>query len=438
MLADVSLRMIRYTGTLVTLFPARVPSAVYYNRSDTFGRQVLTVFEDATGDCQKVRRRRLLALQGISIEFATFGVGRLASSVMSTPQQTDTGLPQAGEKLISFAVPCYNAAAYMDHCIESILDGAQDFLDQIEVIIVDDGSNADDTAQKADAWQERHPSVIRAVHQENGGHGEAVNTGLRQARGTYFKVVDSDDWLDGQSLALALVRLKWLAASNLDLLVTNYVYEKLDEGKSIAIRYNGTLPEGRIIGWDEVGSFKPQQNLLMHAVIYRTALLREVGLKLPAHTFYVDNIFVYIPLPAVRSLFFLDIDLYRYHIGREGQSVNEATMVRRLDQQLRVTRTMIDAFRLREDVQNVRLRKYMIHYLTMMMAVCSVFLRLSGLEDAEGQRRAIWAYLKEKDPAVYPKIRGGALGLGTNLPGKAGRRLTLTGYRIAQRIFKFN
>jgi hypothetical protein len=176
----------------------------------------------------------------------------------------------------------------------------------------------------------------------------------------------------------------------------------------------------------------------MHAVIYRTALLRDVGLKLPAHTFYVDNIFVYVPLPAVQSLFFLNIDLYRYHIGREGQSVNEATMVRRLDQQLRVTRTMIDAFHLKEDVQNIRLRRYMIHYLSMMMAVCSVFLRLSELADAEEQRRDIWAYLKEKDPSVYPKIRGGALGIGTNLPGKVGCRLTLAGYRIAQKVFKFN
>jgi glycosyltransferase involved in cell wall biosynthesis len=326
----------------------------------------------------------------------------------------------------------------MDRCIKSILDGSRNFLARVEIIIVDDGSDADDTAAKADEWQERHPAVIRAIHQSNGGHGEAVNTGLDNATGRYFKVVDADDWLDEEALTLALVRLKWLAASNLDLLITNYVYEKVDAGKRTAIRYAGVLPEGRIFGWSEVGTFKPQQNLLMHAVIYRTELLRGIGLRLPAHTFYVDNIFVYIPLPATKSLFFLNIDLYRYCIGREGQSVNEAMMIRRIDQQLRVTRIMIDAFHLREDVENVRLRKYMIHYLTMMMAVCTVFLRLSGREDAEEQRRAIWAYLKEKDPTLYPKVRGGLLGLGTNLPGKAGSALTLTGYRIARRIFRFN
>jgi glycosyltransferase involved in cell wall biosynthesis len=359
-------------------------------------------------------------------------------STTSTPQPQSEVQIRIEGKLISFAVPCYNAAAYMDRCIESILNGSRNFLDRIEIIIVDDGSQADDTPAKADEWQRRYPAVIRAVHQENGGHGEAVNTGLAHATGEYFKVVDADDWLDEEALTLTLVRLKWLAASKLDMLVTNYVYEKLDEGKRTVIHYAGVLPEGRIFGWDEVGTFGPQQNLLMHAVIYRTELLRDIGLKLPAHTFYVDNIFVYVPLPSVTSLFFLNIDLYRYYIGREGQSVNQDTMVRRVDQQLRVTRIMIDAFHLRRDVQNARLRKYLIHYLTMMMSICSVLLRLSDLEDAEEQRRDIWNYLKQRDPTVYPKIRGGLLGLAANLPGKTGRTLTLTGYQIVRKIFRFN
>jgi glycosyltransferase involved in cell wall biosynthesis len=353
------------------------------------------------------------------------------------PQQSDNGWGQKGEKLISFVVPCYNASAYMDRCLESIFGGARNFLDRVEVIIVDDGSDADDTATKADAWQAAHPNIIKAVHQSNGGHGAAVNTGIDHATGIYLKVVDADDWLDEDSLMLTLVRLKWLASSNLDMLITNYVYEKLDENKRTTIRFTSALPEGRIFGWSDVGTFKPQQNLLMHAVIYRTQLLRDIGLKLPSHTFYVDNIFVYVPLPAVKSLFYLDTDLYRYYIGREGQSVNEKTMLKRIDQQLKITRIMIDSCHLKH-VENLRLRKYMIHYLTMMLAICSVFLRLSDREDAEEQRRAIWLYLKEKDPEIYPKIRGGILGLSTNLPGSAGRTMSLAGYRVARKIFKFN
>ena len=95
-------------------------------------------------------------------------------------------------KTITFAVPCYNSADYMDACIESILKCGDD----IEVVIVDDGSTKDDTPAKADAWAAERPDVVRVVHQENGGHGQAVNTGLANASGLYFKVVDSDDWLD--------------------------------------------------------------------------------------------------------------------------------------------------------------------------------------------------------------------------------------------------
>lgn len=361
-------------------------------------------------------------------------------SSLGTSTSNTTAARQTGESntLISFALPCYNAAEYMDKCVQSILDGARNFLDRIEIILVDDGSTKDDTAAKADVWQAEHPTIIKAIHQENGGHGEAVNTGLAHATGKYFKVVDSDDWLDGEALNETLVRLKWLASSELDMFVTNYVYEKLDEQKRSFVRYKSVFPQGRIFGWEDIGTFKPQQNLLMHAVIYRTQLLRDIGLRLPAHTFYVDNIFVYVPLPAVKRIFYLDCDLYRYYIGREGQSVNETIMIGRIDQQLRVTRIMVDAFHLKEDVASRKLRRYMFHYLAMMMSICSIFLRLSGREDAEFQRMEILRYLKEKDPGSYTKIRGGLVSLGANLPGKGGRALSLAGYRLARKVFSFN
>ena len=94
--------------------------------------------------------------------------------------------------------------------------------------------------------------------------------------------------------------------------------------------------------WVHVRRFRPDQNLLMHSVMYRTEVLRECGMVLPKHTFYVDNIFVYQPLPYVKSMYYMDLDLYRYFIGRADQSVNESVMVGRVDQQLRVTRHMID------------------------------------------------------------------------------------------------
>ena len=71
-------------------------------------------------------------------------------------------------------------------------------------------------------------------------------------------------------------------------------------------------------------------------------------LELPKHTFYVDNIYVYYPLPHVKTFYYLDVNFYRYFIGREDQSVNEKNMIKRIDQQIFVTKTMIDMYSLRK------------------------------------------------------------------------------------------
>lgn len=103
-------------------------------------------------------------------------------------------------KLLSFAIPCYNSEAYMKNCIESLLPGGED----VEILIVDDGSK-DGTAQIADEYQEKYPTIVKAIHKENGGHGSAVNAGIENATGLYFKVVDSDDWVKESAYKKILV-----------------------------------------------------------------------------------------------------------------------------------------------------------------------------------------------------------------------------------------
>ena len=126
-------------------------------------------------------------------------------------------------KLLTFAIPCYNSEAYMEKCIESLLPGGDD----VEILIVDDGSH-DRTAEIADAYEKKYPGIIRAIHQENGGHGEAVNTGIRNATGLYFKVVDSDDWVDLDAYRKILDKLREISGGDrvLDMFIANYVYEK--------------------------------------------------------------------------------------------------------------------------------------------------------------------------------------------------------------------
>ena len=195
------------------------------------------------------------------------------------------------QKLISFAVPCYNSAAYMRHCIETLLSAGE----QAEIILVDDGSTKDDTPAICDEYAAKYPTIVKAVHQENGGHGEGVNQGIRNATGLYYKVVDSDDWLDTDALKKVLHRLQTLVARGTapDLMICNYVYEHVEDGTSHTVRYTNVFPKDRLFDWVHVGHFRPDQNLLMHSVMYRTEVLRQCGMVLPKHTFYVDNIFVY-------------------------------------------------------------------------------------------------------------------------------------------------
>ncbi|MBR3316257.1 MAG: glycosyltransferase family 2 protein [Atopobiaceae bacterium] len=342
-------------------------------------------------------------------------------------------------KIVTFAVPCYNSAEYMDTCIQSILVGSN-YAPDVEIVIVDDGSFKDNTAEKADEWAEKYPDIIRVHHQENGGHGTAVLSGLAEARGTFYKVVDSDDWLDAGAVATLLGKMRTTEATNahVDLFITNYVYEHTADDTRHVVDYHGVLPEDRVFGWREIGRFKMSQNLLMHALCYRTSTLRAVNVPLPAHTFYVDNIYAWVPLPHCERLCYLNIDLYRYYIGREDQSVNEKIMASRIDQQMRITRIMMEAYHIYDDVRPMQLRSYMVNYFVVMMAICSVFSRLSERPDAMDELERLWKDLHEYDRRLWRRCRLGIMGQGANLPGSVGSSITIFLYRIADKIVKFN
>lgn len=342
-------------------------------------------------------------------------------------------------KIVTFAVPCYNSAAYMDHCIESILAGA-DNAEDIQIVVVDDGSQKDDTPAKADEWAAKMPQIIKAVHQENGGHGMAVRAGLENADGTFFKVVDSDDWVDADATRdlLRAMRETEAAGNKVDLFITNYVYEHTADNTQHVVRYGHVLPEGKVFGWSEIGHFTVAQNLLMHALCYRTSVLRDGGLPLPAHTFYVDNIYAWVPLPRCERLYYLNVDMYRYYIGREDQSVNEKVMASRVDQQVKITRIMMESYHLYADIKIVQLRSYMVNYFLIMMLICTIFSKLSERPDAMEELDKLWKDLHDYDRRLWRRCRFGVLGFFANLPTKLGQTTTISLYRVASKLIKFN
>lgn len=322
----------------------------------------------------------------------------------------------------------------MEKCIKSVLIGGED----VEVIIVDDGSTKDDTAEIADRYAKMYPTIVKAVHQENGGHGQAVNTGLAHATGKFFKVVDSDDWVDARSYKKILTTLKsFVEGEEPDMVIANYVYDKVGAKRKKVIHYDNVFPVEQMFGWDDIGKFKIDQYILMHSVIYRTQLLKDCALQLPKHTFYVDNIFVFEPLPYVKKMYYINTNLYRYFIGRDDQSVNEKVMISRIDQQLRVTRRLIDSY-LSEKPENEKCRKYMRTYLRIMMEVSSIFLIISGTEENLNKKKELWRYVKDTDKQLYKELRYSLLGSTVNIPGRIGRGISKTGYKVMNKLIGFN
>lgn len=336
-------------------------------------------------------------------------------------------------KLLTVAIPCYNSQDYMEKSIRSALTGG----DRVEVIVVDDGSK-DNTLKIAKKYQEKFPDIVKVVHQENGGHGEAVNTGIKNATGLYFKVLDSDDCLGKKALAEVLDLLEDMVSKDagLDMLITNFMYDKQGVKHKKIMKYKKAMPVGRMFGWDEL-KFGTTQYLLMHSVIYRTKVLRECNMELPRHTFYVDNIYVFQPLPFVKNIYYLDVCLYKYFIGREDQSVNENIMIKRLDQQYRVTRIMLDIYN-NSEINHPNIDAAMVHYFDMMMCVSSILSILEGSKERLDDKERLWKDLKETNPLLYKRVRTSILGRTMNLPGKLGRKLSVIGYGITQKFFGFN
>lgn len=342
-------------------------------------------------------------------------------------------------KYITFAVPCYNSQDYMRRCVDSLLEGGKD----VEIILINDGST-DGTSEIADRYQLKYPDIIRVVHKENGGHGSGVNKGLELARGVFYKVVDSDDWLDAEAYRKMMEKMPTFfkdggeAEQIPDLIVCNYLYDHLDIGVSKAMSYRNVFPANRMCGWNDIGKFRPSQYLIMHSLMFRTEVLRKSGVILPEHTFYVDNLFSYRPLPYVEKIFYMDLNLYHYYLGREDQSVNEKVLMKRIDQQIRVTELVAKSTDLDKVKEKYpKLASYMTRNISIMLSISSIHLLLISTAEAEKKRRDMWNEIRAYNPSLYHRLRYSTLSGFTYLPGKIGAKLTVGGYRFARRIYHF-
>ena len=337
-------------------------------------------------------------------------------------------------KLLTVTIPCYNAAAYMERCLKSVVSGGE----ELDVIIVDDGST-DETGRIADKWAAEYPDIVRVIHQENGGHGEGLNQGIRNAEGLYFKSVDSDDRMDPDSLKALVNRLKahTTPEDQVDLIVNDYVYDREEAPACFSVSYRNVFDPKRVNTWESCRAFPPWKQFMIHALAYRTGLLREMNLVLPKHTFYEDNLYIYQPLPYVKTILYLDKPLYGYFIGRADQSVNDSVIIRRLDQVTRIAKEMITSYTWEEmDTLPKKLRDYMLSNISGQLYTTSALQYMSG-EEGRKKNAELKKAIRDFDGTLYRKLGHTFAGGVTMLPGPLGRGLTVSSYRFGRRMIQF-
>lgn len=335
-------------------------------------------------------------------------------------------------KLLTVTVPCYNSQDYMEKCIDSLLAGGE----RVEIIVINDGS-ADATGEIGDRYAARYPDIVKVVHQENGGHGAGINAGLKAATGRYFKVVDSDDEVSVDFVKF-LDRLELCDRhGGVDLLVTNYYYVHTDGVGDRSINYSNVLPEGSIFTWGDVKRFGPHQMLTIHSCTFRTEVMRKCGGELPRKVFYEDNLMVCRTLPFVQRMFYMNVDLYRYTIGREGQSVQDDVSRRRYTHHLQIAEQCFKSVKL-DELSCREHRQYMCHELFMLLSIATAFTKLNKNAEADAALEAMWRSCEEHDEKWARRFRKQTILLFAQLPGKVGYAIVDGFYKIANKIVRFN
>ncbi len=307
-------------------------------------------------------------------------------------------------KLLTVAVPSYNMEKLLPTCLGSCLyPGAEK---ELEVIVVNDGST-DSTLEVAQDYQKRYPDIFRVVDKPNGGHGSGINAGIKHASGKYFKVLDADDWFDTQALA-SLVKI--LSTTDAELVTNSFLCvnaSTMKKSKPRSSVVGGELAEGLHL-FDNAS-----QKLLarMHSVTWRTDILRDNGITISEHCFYVDMEYITKPVPFVNEVYVTELPLYMYRLGDNGQSVSIASMQKHIDHHLAVMDRVL-AFIESERSRGLGGRK--IKYLERMAAEmaanqCLIYLSYPRSEGMKQKFVDLEERLKKKHRGVYDAVSNKAV-----------------------------
>lgn len=235
-----------------------------------------------------------------------------------------------GNKILSFSIAAYNVENTISETLQSIV--SMNYVDLVEVIVTNDGSQ-DGTQDLIEKFEKRYPGIIKIVNKSNGGHGSTINSGIENATGKYFKVLDGDDWVETKRMDEYVQTLQNTEA---DVVLTDYVL-CFSDGRKI----NGSshvLPDVEV---HDVNDLINSRSLSMHEITVKTDILKENHVKIKEKCFYVDRQFLHEVILNSETIIELKYPIYNYRIGAIGQSVSPHNRVHRIGDQVEVLHELL-------------------------------------------------------------------------------------------------
>lgn len=304
-------------------------------------------------------------------------------------------------KILSIAVPVYNTEKYICRCVDSLI--IDDIIDDIEIILVNDGSK-DNSIEILKEYKNKYPNSIIVIDKENGGHGSTINVALEKATGKYFRVLDSDDWFDSNNFVEFIQRLK---KENVDLIITNYKKEFIYSGCSDDVNWKD-LEENVIYNFNNFDlSILNNEYFVMANSTYKLDVLKKSNLKLLEKTFYVDMQYNVIPIKFLDTFKFWNLDIYRYFIGRPDQSMNLQNFVKNRKNHETVMKFLIEYYVKNLDDFSKNQKEYieliLYYMLTTHYYIYCVYAEKNKSEMFR-EIKAFDCYLKNKNIDLYHKM----------------------------------
>lgn len=258
--------------------------------------------------------------------------------------------------ILTIIIPTYNMEKYLRHCLDSLIVPN---MDKVEVLVINDGSK-DSSSVIGHEYQDKYPQTFRVIDKENGNYGSCVNRGLKEAKGKYVKVLDADDSFNKDVFRSFI---EYLCKIDVDLVLTDFCI--VDEQDNITEKYvysirNSSIPVKE--SFDFVSFInKPEINFhgQMHGITYRTEMIVNMNYYQTEGVSYTDQEWVFKPMTQVKTCEYIDIQLYRYLVGRSGQTMKNVG--KSIKQLIIVVFSMADFFMSHNE--NNAYRKYMVHQL---------------------------------------------------------------------------